>query len=265
MNVINFRETIRDLIPTQPASETLPVRQTCIMRSVRYAATFMGCCFVSLLSNFEALGQQATDLTETLPGAGKLDRGKPVGRGWNSLMGNPDNRIFDKTDWAMNAGEAYGDYEGWKPHQHRCTKTKYCDFELHAMFCMTGDDHASSAICIWLNPASAGNAPRYQVDRGKGYWGCLWEQGGDKMVRMFSPPLTEQLVNYHDSNHYDVVARVHHIQAWLSGAETIDVVHGKGCLQGSFAFQVTHGKPHTNPDVKTLLVKPLGAAKSGMQ
>ncbi|MCP4885285.1 MAG: DUF1080 domain-containing protein [Planctomycetaceae bacterium] len=265
MNAINLGETIRGLILTQPASETLPGRQTCIIRSVRYLATFMGCCLVSLLSNFEAWGQQATDLTETLPRAGKLSNEKPVGGIWNSLVGNPGKWVFDTTDWAMNAGEVYDDYVGGKPHQHICSKTKSGDFELHAVFRMIGDDHANSGICIWLGPTSADNAPRYRVDRGKGDWGCLWEQGGDKMVRMFLPPLTEQLVKHHDWDHHCVVTRGHHIQAWLSGAKTIDVAHGKGCLQGSFAFPLTYGKRHTNPDVKTRLVKPLGAAKSEKQ
>ncbi|MGB0596917.1 MAG: family 16 glycoside hydrolase [Rubripirellula sp.] len=234
------------------------------MRSVRYPATFMGCCLVSLLSNFECWPQQATDLTETLPDAGKLANGNRVAGGWNSLLGNPSTWGFGKTYWEMNAGEIHGDYECGKPHRSICTKTKYGDFQLHAMFRMTGDDNANPGNCIWFNRTSADNAPRYQVDREKGYSVCMWEQGGDKMVGAFLPLFTDQLVKHHDWNHHYVVARVHHIQAWLNRVKTGGVVHG-GCLQGSFTFQSAHGKRHATPDVKTLLVKPLGDAKGEVQ
>ena len=216
----------------------------------------LGCFMAASLQ-----AQQATDLTNTLPDAGKLTDGNPVGSGWVSLIEKPDDWIFDKTYWSMKDGIVHGDYQGGKPHEHMWTKTQYSDFRLHAVFRMTGDEKANSGVCIRLNPTSADDAPGYQVDTGAGYWGCLWEQGGDKMVQEFPQPLAEKLVKRNDWNHYFVIARGHHIQAWLNGVKTIDVVHEKGFLKGSFGFQLAHGKRHTILDVKTLLMQPLAESQ----
>jgi hypothetical protein len=96
---------------------------------------------------------------------------------------------------------------------------------------------------------------------GAGYWGCLWEDKRDKMVQKFPRPLADKLVKHDDWNHYYVIAKGHHIQAWLNGVKTIDTVHERGFVEGSFGFQLAHGKRHTKLDVKTLLMKPIVAEK----
>ena len=95
--------------------------------------------------------------------------------------------------------------------------------------------------------------------------GSLWKQVGDKLIRMFTPPITPQLVKHYDRNHHDVVTRIHPIQAWWNGVQTIDVVPGIGCLQGRFTLQLVDSKRHTTSGVKTRLVKSLGDAKGEMQ
>ena len=202
------------------------------------------------------LAQQSKDLTKTLPEAGKLSDGKPAGSGWTSLIESLDDWNVDDTYWSLKDGVLHGEYKGGKPHQHTWTKTRYADFELHAVVRMSGEN-ANSGVCIRLNPENSDIAPGYQVDMGAGYWGCLWEDRRAKMVQAFPRPLADKLVKHDDWNHYYVIARGHHIQAWLNGVKTIDIVHEKGFPEGSFGFQLAHGKRHTVLDVKTLLMKPL--------
>ena len=147
----------------------------------------------------------------------------------------------------------HGESEGGL-HHHSWTKKKYSDFELHAVFRMTGKG-ANSGVCIRLRPENHDVCPGYQVDMGPGFWGCLWEEKRSGMVQKFPKELADKLVNTDDWNHCYIVAKGHHIQAWLNGVKTIDVVHKEGFLDGSIGFQLVHGKKHTVLDVKTLLVR----------
>jgi hypothetical protein len=211
---------------------------------------------LGLLMAASLQAQQSTDLTKTLPETGQLTDGKPAGSSWVSLIATLDGWNVDQSYWSLKDGILHGEYKGGRPHQHIWTKKKYTDFELHAVVRMSGKD-ANSGVCIRLNPKNSDIAPGYQVDMGAGYWGCLWEDRRDNMVQAFPRPLADKLVKHDDWNHYYVIARGHHIQAWLNGVKTIDIVHKKGFLEGSFGFQLAHGKRHTVLDVKTLLMKPL--------
>jgi hypothetical protein len=51
----------------------------------------------------------------------------------------------------------------------------------------------------------------------------------------------DKIVHKDDWNHYYIRAQGHHIQAWLNGVKTIDVVDEKGLLSGPIGFQLTHG------------------------
>ncbi len=90
---------------------------------------------------------------------------------------------------------------------------------------------------------------------GANYWGCLFDEGADAMVQQFPPADAEELVRDGDWNHYYIVARGHHIQAWLNGVKTIDAVHDKGYTEGSIGFELCHGERHTILDVRTLAVR----------
>ena len=197
---------------------------------------------------------QEDSLKITLPKEGRLTDGKPVGKNWVNLLSSLEGWNIDTTAYKLSNGKLHGDYNGGQFHNHAWTKKVYKDFELQALVKLDGKD-ANSGVCIRLNPVNADNAPGYQVDMGVGYWGCLWEEKRAGMVQKFSETLAAQLVKKQDWNHYYVIAKGHHIQAWLNGVKTIDIVHNEGFLEGAIGFQLCHGDKHTVLDVKTLYIK----------
>ncbi|MDA0587074.1 MAG: DUF1080 domain-containing protein [Planctomycetota bacterium] len=208
----------------------------------------------------EAQAEQAKDLTMTLPEAGQLVKGKPAGDGWISLFADGLAAWEHEAEyWSLKDGMLHGESQGGL-HHHSWTKKKYADFELHAVFRMTGKG-ANSGVCIRLQPENYDVCPGYQVDMGEGYWGCLWEEKRSGMVQKFPKELADKLVKTDDWNHYYVVAKGHRIQAWLNGVQTIDVVHKEGFLEGSIGFQLVHGKKHTVLDVKMLQIREAASSK----
>jgi hypothetical protein len=203
-----------------------------------------------------SIGSWEDSLKITLPKEGRLVNGKPVGKNWVNLLSSLDNWYADSTAYTLKKGILHGDYYGGKMHNFAWTKKLYKDFELQALVKLDGKD-ANSGVCIRLNPVNADNAPGYQVDMGNGYWGCLWEEKRAGMVQKFPDDLADKLVKKQDWNHYYIVARGHHIQAWLNGVKTIDTVHQAGYEDGSIGFQLCHGDKHTVLDVKCLYIKEL--------
>jgi hypothetical protein len=208
-------------------------------------------CIITMVS--QGLAQQATDLKPTLPDTGKLSDGKPAGEGWLSMIDTLDDWNAEPEYWKLEGGILKGASTGGK-HHHAYTKMSYTDFELHVVIKMRGKG-ANSGVCIRLNATNPDNAPGYQVDMGPGYWGCLWEERRSGMVQKFPKELANKLVKANDWNHYYIIAKGHHIQAWLNGVKTIDVVHDEGFAEGAIGFQLCHGKKETIVDVKTLLIK----------
>jgi len=91
--------------------------------------------------------------------------------------------------------------------------------------------------------------------KGSGFWGCLWEERRAGLVREFPTKLADRSVRNEDWNQYYVVAKGHHLQAWLNGVKTIDVVHEAGFPDGAIGFELCHGDKHTILDVRTLAVR----------
>jgi len=198
--------------------------------------------------------QTGDSLQVTLPKEGLLVNDKPVGKSWVNLLSSLQGWNADSTAYQLSNGILHGDYNGGKYHNHAWTKKKYKDFELQALVKMDGKE-ANSGVCIRLNPLNADEAPGYQVDMGPGYWGCLWEEKRAGMVQKFPESLADKLVKKQDWNHYYIIAKGHHIQAWLNGVKTIDIVHNEGFEEGSIGFQLCHGDKHTILDVKTLYIR----------
>jgi Domain of Unknown Function (DUF1080) len=192
----------------------------------------------------------------TLPKKGRLVDGKPVGKNWINLLHSMNDWNMDTSAYTISNGILHGDYYGGKLHNFAWTKKTYKDFELQALVKLDGKD-ANSGVCIRLNPLNADNAPGYQVDMGVGYWGCLWEEKRAGMVQKFPDDLADKLVKKQDWNHYYIIARGHHIEAWLNGVKTIDIVHTAGFEEGSIGFQLCHGDKHTVLDVRSLYIKEL--------
>ena len=211
---------------------------------------------VALLSVAVRADDPDKRLDATLPDAGKLVDGKPVGDGWVHLLDGNDLTGWkaEKEYWTLKDGLLHGEYKGGPKHHYMYSDKEYADFELHALVKMSGKD-ANSGVCIRTKPTDFDNAPGYQVDMGDGYWGCLWDERGDNMVAPFPKELAAKLVKADDWNHYYVIAKGHHITFWLNGVKTVDVDHAKGKLTGSLGFQLCHGNKETIVDVKSLYIR----------
>jgi hypothetical protein len=120
---------------------------------------------------------------------------------------------------------------------------------------MVGDEDANSGVCVRINPTSWDDAPGYQIDMGKGYWGSLWEERRGNMVQKYPDSLVAKIVKRNDWNHYYIIARGHHIEAWLNGVKTIDIIHDTGFLDGKIGFQLCHLHNPTTVDVKSLYIR----------
>lgn len=226
--------------------------------SKKYLPLFFKLTIVLLLCVYlPAQAQPDTTLKNTLPKTGKLVNDKPVGKGWVNLLASADDWNFENTFWQLNDNLLHGAMGYQKEHHYSYTKKAYTDFELNVMIKMVGDENANSGVCIRINPTSWDNAPGYQVDMGKGYWGSLWEERRANMVQKFPDALVPKVVKFNDWNHYYIVARGHHIQAWLNGVKTIDMVHDAGFSTGNIGFQLDHMHNPTVVEVKALYVREL--------
>ena len=204
--------------------------------------------------NSKSPGVDYSSLKQSLPKAGKLVNDKPRGNGWIDLLASLNDWNLEKPNWRIENGILHGNYNGGKLHSYGYTKNKYKNFELNAVLRMTGKE-ANSGVCIRINPTDFDNAPGYQVDMGPGYWGSLWEERRESMVQKYPTELANKLVKENDWNHYYIIARDHHIQAWLNGVKTIDTVHINGFNEGAIGLQLCHGEKHTVIDVKTLSLR----------
>ena len=186
---------------------------------------------------------------------------KPVGDGWRPIFNgtNLDGWAAELEYWQMDEGGVmHGHTPGTSQHHYAYTTNDYTDFELHADVKLIGNN---SGICIRIAPTSFDNVPGYQVDMGDGYWGCLWDERGRGMVVKYPREDADKMIRKDDWNHYYIRAQGHHIQAWLNGVKTIDIVDEKGLRSGPIGFQLCHGTGKmTDASFKNVVYRPLEAA-----
>lgn len=165
---------------------------------------------------------------------------KPVGEHWLPLFNgkNLEGWKAEPEFWKWEDGILHGITPGTAQHHYAYTETNYADFELHADVKLIGNN---SGVCIRIAPENFDSVPGYQVDMGEGYWACLWEEHGRGKVVSYPAADAAKIVKKDDWNHYYIRAQGHHIQAWLNGVKTIDIVDEKGRLTGPIGFQLTHG------------------------
>ena len=185
---------------------------------------------------------------------------QPVGPGWLPVF-NGTNLAGWKVEpgfWQVDAdGVLHGHTPGEKLHHYGYTEKTYADFELHADVKLVGNN---SGVCIRITPVDFDNVPGYQVDMGDGYWGCLWEEKGRGMVAKYPKADADNLVHKDEWNHYYVRAQGHHIQMWLNGVKTVDLVDDKGPLTGAIGFQLCHGAGKvTDACFKNVVYRPLAS------
>ena len=195
------------------------------------------------------------------PEAGVLDKhSKPVGSGWKKLWDGDklEGIQHEPAHWSVKGGVLTGKVSGSPKHHYAYTDAEFGDFELHAKVKLNGKN-ANSGVCIRTKPTSFDDVPGYQVDMGDGFWGCLWDERRDGMVAAYPKEKAAKLVKAGDWNHYYVIARGHHIRAWLNGILTIDVLNPRGIPKGSIAFQLCHGKNREMvAEFKDVYVRPIG-------
>jgi Domain of Unknown Function (DUF1080) len=207
---------------------------------------------------FVAMCLRAEDTTAAKPDDSVL---KPVGTGWLPLFNgtNFDGWLAETNYWKMDEGGVmHGITPGTAQHHYAYTTNDYADFELHADVKLIGNN---SGICIRIKPENFDSVPGYQVDMGDGYWACLWEEHGRGKVVNYPKAEADKIVKQEDWNHYYIRAQAHHIQAWLNGVKTIEIVDEKGLLTGPIGFQLTHGVGKmTDASFKNVVYRPLKAA-----
>ena len=211
--------------------------------------------FIFVVFGISCYAQPITVFKKTLPASGKFINNKPVGKGWENLLSFPGNWNAENDYWQWNNNILHGELNDDTVHHYCWTKKSYTDFELNVMIKMTGGEDANSGVCIRIHPSSWDDAPGYQVDMGKGYWGSLWEERRAGMVQKYPDSLAAKLVKANDWNHYYIIAKGHHIQAWLNGVKTIDIVHEAGFTDGNIGFQLCHERRHTIVNVKSLYIR----------
>jgi hypothetical protein len=211
--------------------------------------------FLSVVFYFPASAQQDLTLKNSLPAEGKMVRDKPVGKGWSDLLSTASNWNFEDKYWHLDNHLLHGVIGKEKEHHYSYTKTSYKDFELNVLIKMVGDEDANSGVCVRIHPTTWDDAPGYQVDMGKGYWGSLWEERRGSMVQKYPDSLVKNIVKQNDWNHYYIIAKGHHIQAWLNGVKTIDIDHESGFLDGNIGFQLCHLHNPTVVDIKSLYLR----------
>jgi hypothetical protein len=196
------------------------------------------------------------------PAGARLDKqGRPVGHGWSPLFNGKDltGLTHQPGFWKVEAGELKGSTPGGKEHHYLYTeRADYGDFEMHADVKLVGNN---SGICIRIAPKSFDDVPGYQVDMGDGYWGSLWDERGRGMIAKYPKEDVDQILHKEEWNHYFVSAVGHHIETWLNGVKTVDVVDEAGRLTGPIGFQLCHGDKPTDASFKNLYVRAVTAPK----
>jgi hypothetical protein len=213
--------------------------------------------FLITMHSISVNGQADKTLKNTLPESGKLVDDRPTGKGWINLLASVDEWNFENAYWQLNNNLLRGSIGKEKEHHYSYTKKSYRDFELTVLIKMVGDEDANSGVCVRINPTSWDDAPGYQVDMGKGYWGSLWEERKAGMVQKFPDSLAMKVAKKNDWNYYYIIAKGHRIQAWLNGVKTIDIVHDSGYADGKIGFQLCHMHNPTVVDVKSLYLREL--------
>jgi hypothetical protein len=173
---------------------------------------------------------------------GKLVDGKPVAKGWVSLFDGKTLKgwLYEKGYWKVQDGAIVGDKGGSTPHHHYMFSAKdYSDFEMHIDIKMTG---YNSGVCARIHPANFDDVPGYQVDMGKGYWGCLWdEHHRQKKIFDFPEAEADKILHNEDWNHYYFRMKGPHIAIFLNGVKTAEGDDPGGFTSGPLGFQLCHG------------------------
>ena len=99
-----------------------------------------------------------------------------------------------------------------------------------------------SGICIRGRPDSFQDCPGYHIGMGEGIWGCLWEEGGRGRVSGYDQTYADLLVHKEDWNRFRICVEGPHLQVWLNGVNTLDVVEERGASSGVIGLLLPPGE-----------------------
>jgi hypothetical protein len=194
---------------------------------------------------------------------GMVKNGKPVAKGWKSLFDGKTLKgwVYEKGYWEVKDGAIVGDKKGNTPHHHYMFSEKdYSDFEMHIDVKMVG---YNSGVCARIQPKSFDDVPGYQVDMGKGFWGCLWDEH-HRQKKIFDYPEAEvdKILHKEDWNHYYFRMVGPHITLFLNGVKTAEGDDPDGFPSGPLGFQLCHGE-NTVASFKNIYIKLIKPATAG--
>ncbi len=196
----------------------------------------------------------------------------PAGEdGWVSLFNGKDlegwEQINGKAKYEAKDGTIVGTSVPNSPNSFLCTKKHYGDFELE--FDVKCDKELNSGVQIRSESSKDyqnGRVHGYQVEIAVGgYSGGIYDEARRAKFLNASGPTDEirKLLKENEWNHYRVICKGDHIQAWVNGVKVTDL-HDSMTKSGFIGLQVHGVGPRTEPlkvQWRNLRLRELGPAE----
>jgi hypothetical protein len=142
---------------------------------------------------------------------------------------------YEPEYWELENGVLHGVISGIREPRYLYTERVYPDFQLTLQVKLIG---GNSGICFRGMPSGFAACSGYEVDVGEGGWGCLREEGGRGELSRYDQTHIDLLIHRNDWNLYRIRADGPHLEVWLNGVKTVDLVDEQGTSTGAIAFQL---------------------------
>jgi len=154
-----------------------------------------------------------------------------------SVLDSLDSWDGDPELWKLEDGELVGRTSGLARNEFLRSRFALRDFHLTLEVKLTPNEENSG---IQFRSAVHGDADvaGYQADIGAGWWGKLYEEHGRAVLFEDS---AESAVRPNEWNRYEIRALGDHLQTWLNGELSVDLVDPEGARSGILAFQLHSG------------------------
>jgi len=153
--------------------------------------------------------------------------------------------------WSVRDGMIVGKtYPGFKQHSYLMSKDGYSDFEFIAKARLI-DGKGNSGIQFRSRSLPDHLVKGPQADMGDGWWGSLYDVEGRAVMHK------NEKIDHIDTKgwiEYRIVAVGSHIQIFLDGVKTVDIIDPDGGPAGKFGFQL-HPGPVMTVQFKDILVR----------
>lgn len=202
-------------------------------------------------------------LRRAIPKPPELTEGVPQGDRWKNLLVSTEvaaNWRLEPEWWRFDGAALVGESKTAVKHNiYGFSLAEYGDFEAVCQVRLSGQGNPNSALCIRMAP-DLQNCLGYQVDMGKDYWGCLYEEKPrHRTIAPVPRELEAKLVRKDEWNQFYVHAQGHRIVIWLNGTMTVDIDDQPGPLRGRLGFQIIHDQA-MRAEFRNLYLRPLAEA-----